>query len=74
MSRQQFALFLLLITTAMLSACGPGKLPAQKIGKPYVINGESYYPSYEANYDKTGTASWYGPGFPWQIHRQRRGL
>jgi rare lipoprotein A len=57
------AFITLLAITLLVTACGPGNLPAQKIGKPYVVNGENYYPSYEANYDKTGTASWYGPGF-----------
>lgn len=58
-----FPILIVLAATALLTACGPGRLPAQKIGKPYVINGQSYYPSYETDYDKTGTASWYGPGF-----------
>ena len=34
-----------------------------KIGKPYVIDGKTYYPEYDPDYDKTGQASWYGPGF-----------
>lgn len=34
-----------------------------KIGKPYQINGRWYYPKAEPDYDKTGIASWYGPGF-----------
>lgn len=64
MSRIATAL-MLFAATGWLAACSsaPGKLPAQKIGKPYVINGKSYYPAYEPNYDKTGEASWYGPGF-----------
>ncbi len=49
------------ITT--LAACAPQKMPGMKIGNPYVVEGKSYYPSYDANYDKTGEASWYGPGF-----------
>jgi len=54
----------ILIALFLVTACGgPGKLPGTKVGKPYVINGESYYPSYDPSYDKTGTASWYGPGF-----------
>jgi rare lipoprotein A (peptidoglycan hydrolase) len=60
---RRFALAVLLAVTALLSACAPGKLPPQKVGRPYVVNGESYYPAYEADYDKTGMASWYGPGF-----------
>jgi rare lipoprotein A len=34
-----------------------------KIGKPYVIDGKTYYPEYDAGYDRVGEASWYGPGF-----------
>ena len=34
-----------------------------KLGKPYVIEGTRYYPSYEPYYDRTGIASWYGPKF-----------
>lgn len=34
-----------------------------KVGAPYQINGVTYYPSEDFNYDETGVASWYGPGF-----------
>ena len=34
-----------------------------KLGKPYAVDGEMYYPKYDPGYDKTGVASWYGPGF-----------
>ena len=34
-----------------------------KIGTPYEIEGEWYYPQEDATYDKTGIASWYGPKF-----------
>jgi peptidoglycan lytic transglycosylase len=30
---------------------------------PYQVNGVWYYPKADYNYDETGTASWYGPGF-----------
>jgi peptidoglycan lytic transglycosylase len=30
---------------------------------PYEVNGVWYYPRVDYAYDKTGTASWYGPGF-----------
>ncbi|HTV87627.1 MAG TPA: septal ring lytic transglycosylase RlpA family protein [Stellaceae bacterium] len=30
---------------------------------PYAVNGVWYYPAVDYNYDRTGTASWYGPGF-----------
>lgn len=34
-----------------------------KIGKPYEIKGKMYYPKENFEYDETGLASWYGPGF-----------
>jgi rare lipoprotein A len=34
-----------------------------KIGEPYQINSTWYYPVEDYNYDETGIASWYGPGF-----------
>ncbi len=34
-----------------------------KIGNPYQIKGVWYYPAIDYNYDKSGIASWYGPGF-----------
>tara|TARA_B100001123_G_scaffold148320_1_gene171770 strand:+ start:1301 stop:2356 length:1056 start_codon:yes stop_codon:yes gene_type:complete len=37
--------------------------PTIKIGRPYQINGDSYYPEYEPEYDEVGEASWYGPNF-----------
>jgi rare lipoprotein A len=36
---------------------------AYKVGNPYEINGVVYYPAEDYNYDETGIASWYGPGF-----------
>ncbi|MDA5193855.1 septal ring lytic transglycosylase RlpA family protein [Govanella unica] len=55
---------------ALLAACAttPQKsqapdLSGAKIGKPYQINGRWYYPKAEPDYDRTGVASWYGPGF-----------
>lgn len=42
-----------------VSAPGP-----KKIGKPYKINGITYYPMESADgYSEVGVASWYGPGF-----------
>jgi len=55
-----------------LSACagvdsgGPsagGGRGSYKVGAPYVIDGTTYYPQEDYNYDETGIASWYGPGF-----------
>lgn len=34
-----------------------------KIGKPYKVEGQWYYPKEEYEYTETGIASWYGPGF-----------
>lgn len=34
-----------------------------KLGKPYQIKGRWYYPEYDPNYQKIGTASWYGDQF-----------
>ncbi|HYD98608.1 MAG TPA: septal ring lytic transglycosylase RlpA family protein [Alphaproteobacteria bacterium] len=39
---------------------GPG---SYKVGKPYQINGIWYYPKEDYQYDESGIASWYGPGF-----------
>jgi rare lipoprotein A len=36
---------------------------AYKVGNPYQIDGVWYYPAEDYNYDETGIASWYGPGF-----------
>ncbi len=40
---------------------GPGGV--YKVGSPYVIKGVRYVPEVEPDYDETGIASWYGPGF-----------
>ncbi|MBI3420070.1 MAG: septal ring lytic transglycosylase RlpA family protein [Proteobacteria bacterium] len=34
-----------------------------KVGNPYSVAGETYYPKEDYSYDETGIASWYGPGF-----------
>lgn len=56
-----------LVMLSVLAACQPspsGKPSGNvKIGKPYEISGKMYYPEYDQNYDRVGTASWYGPGF-----------
>lgn len=49
--------------TPQKTAGGKISPPGVKVGKPYVIEGETYYPEYDPHYDRTGTASWYGPGF-----------
>ena len=46
---------------------GPDPIPrgggTYKVGNPYRIAGRTYYPKEDPNYDKTGTASWYGDAF-----------
>ncbi len=42
---------------------GSGQVGAYKIGDPYQVNGVWYYPKADFNYQQTGIASWYGPGF-----------
>jgi rare lipoprotein A len=34
-----------------------------KVGNPYLIDGQEYYPQENFDYVETGIASWYGPGF-----------
>lgn len=51
-----------------LAACAdkPSGMPTSgvyKVGKPYQVKGVWYYPQEDFNYDETGIASWYGPGF-----------
>jgi rare lipoprotein A len=52
----------------------PGSLPppptakpfdpgTYKVGKPYQIAGQWYYPKVDLAYEETGIASWYGPNF-----------
>ncbi len=57
----------LLVHTAKQIGRSTKKEPAQqggyKIGNPYQIKGVWYYPAVDYNYNKTGIASWYGPGF-----------
>lgn len=41
----------------------PAQIGAYKIGKPYEIAGQWYYPAVDYEYRETGIASWYGPKF-----------
>lgn len=41
----------------------PPQYGRYKIGNPYKIKGVWYYPAVNYDYDQTGVASWYGPGF-----------
>ena len=40
-----------------------GDRPSYKVGKPYKINGQWFYPAVDYQYDEVGIASWYGPNF-----------
>lgn len=41
----------------------PAPLGPYKVGNPYEISGQWYYPAEDYEYVETGIASWYGPGF-----------
>jgi len=41
----------------------PAPVGDYKVGKPYQINGQWYYPAENFEYVETGIASWYGPNF-----------
>jgi rare lipoprotein A len=42
---------------------GPKAGGYYKVGSPYQVQGEWYYPGVDYSYDETGIASWYGPDF-----------
>lgn len=45
-------------------ASSPG-MPSRKfkVGKPYQVEGQWYYPGVDLSYNERGVASWYGPNF-----------
>jgi rare lipoprotein A len=53
--------FLLFVVAGCSSS--PSAPGVYKLGQPYQVEGRWYYPEYDANYDRTGTASWYGKPF-----------
>lgn len=71
--RKKAAPWLVLCAAAslLLASCGdlsggvkkPRGLGKYKIGKPYHVEGQWYYPQVDYAYDKTGVASWYGEAF-----------
>lgn len=61
-------------TVLVVAACGSGERKTAyvapppdegtyKVGKPYDIDGVTYWPMVDESYDETGIASWYGPKF-----------
>ncbi len=48
------------LTTSKHVRKGGGR---RQLGKPYKIRGKWYTPREQPDYDKTGSASWYGPNF-----------
>lgn len=66
---------MLILLTACSGERGGGPGPSAsgtsggvyKVGKPYEIKGQWYYPKEDYSYDETGIASWYGDDF----HMQR---
>lgn len=42
---------------------GQKRSPYVKLGQSYKVMGEWYVPRFQPDYDETGLASWYGPGF-----------
>jgi len=45
------------------SSNAPAPVGDYKVGKPYQVRGQWYYPSENFEYAETGIASWYGPNF-----------
>ena len=41
----------------------PNLYPHQKVGNPYTVFGQTYYPAHNPAYDQVGAASWYGDKF-----------
>lgn len=59
-------------TTTAVARVSPSPAPQRttpsgriepRVGRPYQINGRTYVPAFDDSYDRTGVASWYGPGF-----------
>ncbi len=75
---KSFSKFLILLAVFALTACAETEFGANmvkqigkdtrsqgayKVGKPYLIDGQEYYPQENFEYTEVGIASWYGPGF-----------
>ncbi len=55
--------FLVHTAKSVRSDATPAPVGDYKVGKPYQINGNWYYPTENYEYVETGIASWYGPNF-----------
>ncbi|MEE9299804.1 MAG: septal ring lytic transglycosylase RlpA family protein [Alphaproteobacteria bacterium] len=56
----------LAVNTVKVIGVGEGERAGSgryKLGDPYQVDGVWYHPKYDANYDETGIASWYGKPF-----------
>lgn len=55
----------MLVAMLGLTACASqdSSVGRFKVGKPYTIKGQTYYPEENYSHTETGMASWYGPGF-----------
>lgn len=67
-----FAALALILALSACASQSPSMRPSQpgtaakphyKVGEPYEIKGEWYYPKEDFSYDETGIASWYGSDF-----------
>jgi rare lipoprotein A len=55
--------FLVHTAKSVRSVKSPAPVGDYKVGKPYQIKGQWYYPAENFQYTETGIASWYGPNF-----------
>lgn len=69
MKTSHLARVLAIASVVLVAACSqpepPPAVVGVKTGKPYEVNGKTYYPAPvdDGGYEATGDASWYGPGF-----------
>jgi rare lipoprotein A len=57
------AMALLLLTALLEFAPAPASAGQYSVGTPYRVGGRIYVPREEFDYDRVGTASWYGADF-----------
>ena len=50
-------------TAALSTSPSTGRPDYYRVGAPYEVSGVWYYPKVDYHYDRTGIASWYGPGY-----------